>query len=207
MDPLPYDANARAELRARIAAPPDTVIVGIASRLIAPKGITYGLQAFARAADPFPTAQLVIIGDGDIRAELEAEARALNLSHRAHFLGWQPAAARLMAGFDVFLMPSLREGFGLALLEAMAARLPIVASSISAIPEVVVDGETGYLAPARDVESLVEHLSLLLSDADLRARMGAAGEARLREHFSVEGMAARTIDVYQRVLAARIASR
>ncbi len=202
MEPLPFDANVRAELRSPIAAPPDTVIVGIASRLIAPKGITYGLKAFARAADPFPNAQLVIIGDGDARAELEAEANALNLAHRAHFIGWQPDAARLMAGFDIFLMPSLREGFGLALLEAMAARLPIVASGISAIPEVVIDGATGYLAPARDVATLVEHLSLLLGDADLRARMGAAGEARLREHFSVERMTTRTLAVYDQVVAA-----
>lgn len=201
MTPQEVDLEARANLRLGIAASEDALVVGMVSRLIAQKGVSYGLRAFARAADPFPNAQLVIIGDGELRADLEREAQALNLAHRAHFLGWQPDAARLMAGFDVFLMPSLWEGFGLTLLEAMAARLPVVASRVSAIPEIVIDGETGYLAPPRDVDSLVEHLSVLLSDSALRTKMGEAGFARLRDQFSVERMAARTVDVYKEVMS------
>ena len=105
-----------------------------------------------------------------------------------------------MAAFDVFLLPSLREGFGLVLLEAMSRRLPIVASRVGAIPEIVIDGETGILVEPRNADQLARAMSRLLEDRALRKYMGLLGAARLEEHFSVERMVDGTIAVYEKVL-------
>ncbi|MEO0562082.1 MAG: glycosyltransferase family 4 protein, partial [Chloroflexota bacterium] len=136
-------------------------------------------------------------GDGALRAELEAEADALDL--RAHFIGWVPEPTGTLAGYDLLLMPSLWEGFGLVMLEAMAQRIPIIASRVSAIPEVVVDGETGLLALPRDVDELASALDALLRDDTRRAAFGEAAYNRLLTDFSAARMAAETAAVYQQV--------
>ena len=97
----------------------------------------------------------------------------------------------------MFVLPSLWEGFGLVLLEAMSRRLPIIASRVSAIPEVVADGETGLLVPARDVDGLANAMRTLLSDRVLRRHMGMVGEDRLETHFGHARMANATIQVYR----------
>lgn len=104
----------------------------------------------------------------------------------------------MLAGYDLLLMPSLWEGFGLVLLEAMAQGLPIVASRVSAIPEVVTDGETGLLVPPRDVDALAAALNTLLRDTDRRAAYGVAARNRLHTTFGAGRMADETLAVYQR---------
>lgn len=197
--PPTHDSAARTMLRREIGVSKDAQLVGMIARLTEQKGVTYGLQAFARVSQRYPDAHLVIVGDGELRAALEAEARALRLTPWTHFLGWRPDAAALMRGLDVLLMPSLWEGFGLVLLEAMAAALPVVASSVSAIPEIVLHGETGLLVPPGDVEGLAVALDRLLRDAPLRQHMGLLGLDRLEAHFSVGQMIDKTIAVYQQV--------
>jgi glycosyltransferase involved in cell wall biosynthesis len=98
-------------------------------RLIEQKGISYGIRAFGRIVSQFPEAQLMIAGDGQMRVSLEAEVKALKLEDRILFLGWRAHGVRLIAGFDIFLTPSLWKGFGLVMLEAMAHSLPIIGSS------------------------------------------------------------------------------
>ena len=102
---------------------------------------------------------------------------------------------------DVFVHTSRWEGFGIVLLEAMLASLPVVATSVSAIPEIVVDGETGLLAPAGDVRAIAGQLSALLDDPARRRVLGEHGLRRAREEFSVEKMTGRTIAVYDRAVA------
>lgn len=194
-------AVARAALRSELGLPPDTLLAGIVCRLIEQKGVPYALEAFARVAARFPAAQLVIAGDGPLRPALEAQARELELAERIHFLGWRTDTAAIFAALDVFLMPSLWEGFGLVLLEAMAQSIPVIGSAVSAIPEVVADGETGLLCPPRDVDCLAAALGDLLADPDLRARLGAAGRTRLEERFTAERMVAQTAAVYERLMA------
>jgi glycosyltransferase involved in cell wall biosynthesis len=169
-------------------------------RLIEQKGVTYALQAFARVADRFPAARLIIAGDGVLRGQLEAEADSLGIGGRVHWLGWRPDSAAVLASLDVLLMPSLWEGFGLVMLEAMAAHLPIIGSRVSAIPEVVVDGETGLLVPPADVSALAAALSRLLEDEPLRRAMGERGAERLAAHFSTAAMIDATIGLYQALL-------
>ena len=199
--PLPTPRYDRESIRAGLAAavpalPLDGVWVGIFSRLIEQKGIPYGLQAFAQIAPDYPEAHLLIAGDGILRAELESQAQNLGLGGRVHFLGWRTDAPQLMAGLDLFLMPSLWEGFGMTLLEAMAQAVPILGSTAGAIPEVVRDGETGLTVPPADVNALAAALKSLIGDAGLRRQMGEAGLARLSAHFSAHAMIQAHIKLY-----------
>ena len=176
-----------------------TLKIGMICRLIPQKGVEYGIEAFARLAPDYRDARLIIAGDGDSRTELEALVRRRNVQDRVEFLGWQSDVAPIMSGLDVFLMPSLWEGFGLVLLEAMSHHLPIIASRVSAIPEIVLDGETGILVTPRDVDGLQAALRRLLDEPTLRTRMGDAGAVRLRDHFSEAQMIDATYTLYQKL--------
>jgi glycosyltransferase involved in cell wall biosynthesis len=185
LDPASIQAppGARAQLRAALNLPDDVPIMGSVCRLIEQKGLIYGLQGFAQIADQFSNAHYVIAGDGLLRAELEAAAQSLNLAGRVHFLGWRSDAHTIFAALDLLLAPSLWEGFGLVFLEAMALGVPILSTCVSAIPEVVIDGETGWLVPPRDPGAIAAALREALSDpARLRAR-GERGRGRLQAHF------------------------
>jgi glycosyltransferase involved in cell wall biosynthesis len=198
-DAKPLDRNAaRTAIIQEFGLQENVVLIGIVCRLTEQKGITYGLQAFAKIAHEFPGTHLLIAGDGPLRDTLEHAAAALKT--RIHFLGWRENIPALMAGLDIFLAPSLWEGFGLVFLEAMAQAVPIIASNVSAIPEVVVDGETGLLVPPRDVEGLAEALSKLLSDKPLRQYMGLQGQDRLETHFSAARMVDETAALYYTLL-------
>ncbi len=196
--PPPPDLLMRAAFRAELGIPLEASVLGSVCRLIEQKGLTYALRAFAQIAARFPEAHYVIVGDGILREALRAEAEALGIGARVHLAGWRADAAARMVAFDVFVMPSLWEGFGLVMLEAMAAGLPILASRVSALPEIVVEGETGFLCPPRDVTCLAERMAQLLSDRALAERLGANGKARLAAEFSVSKMVERTLAVYRR---------
>ncbi len=178
----------------------DALLLGMVCRIVEQKGIPYALQAFQRVSDCFSAANLVIAGDGDLRPQLEALAQELGIDAKVHWLGWRGDAADLIAAFDVLLLPSLWEGFGLVLLEAMSRRVPVIASRVSAIPEVVVHGETGILVEAREVDELARAMTRLLEDRALRQHMGLLGAARLEERFSVERMVNGTLAVYRKCL-------
>lgn len=187
-------------VRSELGVSDDAPVVGIVCRLVEQKGVSYGLRGFAQAVLQVPTARLLIAGDGPLRAELEAEANALGLDASARFLGWQHDAPRLMSAFDVLLLPSLWEGFGLVILEAMSRQVPVVASAVSAIPEIVVHGETGLLIPPRDVDALAAALVCLLGDAPLRRHMGMLAEDRLETRFTARRMIDQTVQLYRSLL-------
>ncbi len=192
--------TARAALRQELELPADATLVGMVCRLIEQKGVVYGLRAFARLAPQFPAVHVLIAGDGPRRAALEDEAKTLGIAERVHFLGWRDDTPAILAALDVLLMPSLWEGFGLVMLEAMAQAVPIIGSAVSAIPEVIVDGETGRLFPARDTAALANTLALLLRDEPLRRHMGLLGQDRVEAVFSVGRMVEETATLYERWL-------
>lgn len=192
--PLPLDAY-------RWPWEPEALVIGMVGRLVPQKAHAIALRAFPLIHRQVPQARLVILGDGPLRQKLMALAARLQITPYVQFLGYQPDAARWMAGFDVFLHPSLHEGFGLVLLEAMAAQRAIVATCVSAIPEIVIDGQTGFLVPPRNPELLAQAVIQLLVNPDLRNQFGAAGYARLLQEFSVEKMLDRTEAVYQFLLS------
>jgi glycosyltransferase involved in cell wall biosynthesis len=158
-------------------------------RLIEQKDHATLIRAFERLGHP--EAHLAILGWGP----LEEQTRAL-AGPNVHVLG-RVEPRDWLARADVFAHSSRWEGFGLVLLEAMLSSLPVVATRVSAVPEIVVDGTTGFLVPPRNDELLAARLGELLADADLRRRFGAAGLERARTEFSVETMTTRTIDVYR----------
>ncbi len=190
----------RANARQILGVKPESILIGIVCRLVEQKGVIYALRAFAQVAKKFPQAELVIVGDGPLRRSLEAELLPFGLQGRVRFLGWRPDAASLMAGFDLLLVPSLWEGFGLVLLEAMAQAVPVIASDVSAIPEIVVHSETGLLVPPRDVDALAAALSTLLADHALRRHFGMMAQERLEHHFTAQRMVDQTIALYHQLL-------
>jgi glycosyltransferase involved in cell wall biosynthesis len=183
-----------------LGVPDGAPLVLAIGRLIEQKDHATLLAAFARVHADHPHAYLAILGWGRLESETRARVRELGLDESVLLPGRLEPRDWLRRA-DVFAHTSRWEGFGIVLLEAMLARLPIVATRVSAIPEVVADGTTGLLAPPGDVGAIAAHLSTLLDDPALRATLGAAGEARAREEFSVGRMAERTIEVYERALA------
>lgn len=198
MEPGPAGPG-REAMRAELGIAPNEPVIGIVGRLNEQKGHVYLFEAFRRVLASHPRALLLVAGDGPLREELERLAGELGITERTRFLGFRSDAPFLVHAFDVAAVPSLYEGFGLVLLEAMAAGRPLVASEVSAIPEIVLDGETGLLAPPRDAEALAAALDALLSDPERAARMGAAGRARLLSEFTVGRMVDATADVYRSV--------
>jgi len=144
----------------------------------------------------FPTLRLEIAGTGPQREDLEREAGRLGLTSGVRFLGWQRDLGPIFRSWDIFAMPTLEEGFGMAGLEAMAEGLPVVATSVGGLPEVVEDGQTGYLVPPSDVTALSGRLRLLILDPKRRQAMGAAGRERARNHFSVDRMVGEIAAIY-----------
>ncbi|MBI5958784.1 MAG: glycosyltransferase [Chloroflexi bacterium] len=190
-------ADARQSLLDTLHLPAETLIAGSVCRLIEQKGLRFALEGFAQIAPQVPQAHYIIAGDGALRSELEDQASALHLESRVHFLGWRSDAHAIMAGLDVLLAPSLWEGFGLVFLEAMALHVPIISTRVSAIPEVVVDGETGWLIAPQDTPATAAALLDALTHPDSRRARGLAGYERLQAHFTVRAMIERTLAIYR----------
>ncbi|MCC6799901.1 MAG: glycosyltransferase [Anaerolineae bacterium] len=199
LDPASVQAppDARARLRQELGLPPGAPLIGSVCRLIEQKGLDHALDAFALVAAEFPAAHYVIAGDGPLRGALATQAARLGLAAHMHFLGWRDDAPAIFAALDVLLAPSLWEGFGLVFLEAMACGVPVISTRVSAIPEVIADGETGWLVPPGDPAVLAGALRVALSDPDERRRRGEAGRARLEAQFTVDAMVGRTLALYQ----------
>jgi glycosyltransferase involved in cell wall biosynthesis len=154
-----------------------------------------------------PRAHAIIAGGGDLEDFLKELANEMGIAERVHVLGPRKDVPELMHAIDVFAMPSIWEGFGLVLLEAMAAGRPIVASRVATIPEVVVDGETGILVPAGDPLALAEALATLADQPRLARQYGEAGRERLRSRFSIEKMVGDTELLYRELVDERLTDR
>ncbi len=188
-------------LRSLLHLPEGRPIVGMVARLTTQKGHSTLLQAMSKLIQQSTVLpHLVLVGDGALRSSLEALASQLKLNSHVSFLGYRPDASQLIYDFDIFVHPSRWEGFGLVFLEAMAAGVPIISTRTSAIPEIVEDGATGLLVPVDDGDALSNALSLLLTNAPLRKKMGLAGRQRLDEDFSVKKMVEKTAKIYQHIL-------
>jgi len=144
-------------------------------------------------------ATLVLVGDGPDRDPAEQEVDRLKLRRNVRFLGKVDNVADILRGSDVFLLPSETESFGLAALEAMACAVPVLASAVGGLPEVVVDGETGFLTPVGDTGAMTAHAIRLLRDDALHARLGAAAAHRALE-FAADRIVPRYERLYEDVL-------
>jgi L-malate glycosyltransferase len=188
-----------ANLHADLWLPHHAPIVGNVAALVPHKGQRHLIEAAAIVVKTIPDARFVIAGEGELRPALERQIKEHHLEKHVFLLGFRPDVLSVHKAFDVFVMSSVTEGLGTSLLDAMACGKPIVATTAGGIPEVVADGETGLLVPARDHEAMANAIMTLLGDEGLRRAMGAAGEARVRDRFSAERMVQDTLAVYQRV--------
>lgn len=166
----------------------DIVFVG---RLAAVKGVRVLLEAFAQVRPDQPDARLVLVGDGAERTDIEAHARALGCAEAVRFTGYlsQDEVADELSRADIFALPSFAEGVPVVLMEAMASHLPVLATRIAGIPELVQDGESGFVVPPGDVAAFAAALSALLADPAQRQSMGRKGRARVEADYNlpVEG--------------------
>jgi glycosyltransferase involved in cell wall biosynthesis len=179
-------------------AGPRIVSVG---RLAAPKDFRTLVRALALL--PRGAAEALIVGDGPDRAQLEAEIARLGLAEQVLLAGERRDVPELLARADLFVLSSRSEGLPVSVLEAMAAGLPVIASSVGGLPELVADGETGMLVEAGDVDDLAAALRLLLAEPSLRRRLGAAGRARAEERFGLERFRRAHLELYSAELARR----
>jgi glycosyltransferase involved in cell wall biosynthesis len=189
-----------ANVHAAFFLPTRAPIVGNVAALVPHKGQHHLIEAAALVVRAVPDARFVIVGDGELRESLEQQIRHLHLERHVFLVGFRADALELTKGFDVFAMSSVSEGMCTALVDAMAASKPAVATRAGGIPEVMVDGETGFLVEPRDHQAMAGKLIVLLTDEGLRRRMGEAALARARERFTVERMVEGTAAVYGRLL-------
>jgi glycosyltransferase involved in cell wall biosynthesis len=189
----------RTRIRADIGADEDTLVVGFIGRLAAVKRPVDLVRAFAAVESE---ALLAVVGDGEERALAEATAIELGVADRCRFVGYQRDAPGWYAAFDVLLLASANEGTPVAAIEALAAGRPVVATDVGGTATVVDDGETGFLARARDIDALAANLDRLARDRELRTRMGELGAARMVQRFSTARMVADLESVYARAITA-----
>jgi len=146
-------------------------------------------------------ARLVMVGDGSERTNALHRARCLGVSENCVFVGKQPRIVDYLCASDVLLLPSEQESFGLAALEAMAVEVPVVASNVGGLPEVVDDGETGFLSPVGDVDKMADDALRLLTDSSLRREMGKRARASAVSRYSTDRIIPQYISFYEQVLA------
>ncbi|MGB9181980.1 MAG: N-acetyl-alpha-D-glucosaminyl L-malate synthase BshA [Pyrinomonadaceae bacterium] len=161
------------------------------------------VEILARALKKGTKARLVMVGDGSERPGAEHRARCLGVSENCSFVGKQPKIVDYLSAADVLLLPSEQESFGLAALEAMACEVPVIASRVGGIPEVVTDGETGYLSEVADVEKMSDDASRLVEDEELRREMGGRARESAISRYSTDLVIPQYIEFYERILAAK----
>ncbi|MGB9802180.1 MAG: glycosyltransferase [Desulfofundulus sp.] len=142
----------------------------------------------------------MVVGDGPLRRVLEEESRALGLEGRLFFTGERRDIPQILSLMDVFVLPSTTEGLPLTILEAMAAGKPVIASRVGGLPEVVVDGETGFLVPPGDPQALARALAQLLVNRQKAEEMGQKGKQRVMQHFTVQTMVRKIEEEYKAAL-------
>jgi L-malate glycosyltransferase len=198
---------APANVHAAFYLPTGAPVVGNVAALAPHKGHQQLLDAAALVLHDVPDARFVIVGDGEQRAALEKQIHEMRLERHIFIAGFRTDVLELMRGFDIFATSPVHEGMCLALVDAMAAGKPAVATRAGGIPEVMVNGETGYLVEPRDHVGLADRLVKLLKDQPLRKRMGMAAQARARKHFSIETMVNGVSSVYESLTTAAVSYR
>ncbi len=188
--------------RAQFDLPDDSLAIGVVAQLIGRKGHRFLLEALPGLLAQFPTLHVLFFGKGPRETELRETVSRLGLAGRVRLAGFRADLPRLLPCLDVLVHPALLEGLGVSLLQAASAGVPIVASRVGGIPEAVRDGVNGLLVPPGDAEALGRAVSRILGDADLAARMGAAGRELVGREFSVDGMVEGNLRVYRELLDA-----
>ncbi|MDZ7393132.1 MAG: glycosyltransferase family 4 protein [candidate division KSB1 bacterium] len=187
IDPSPF-LTAPPLLRAELRIPARAKVVGFVGQLDERKGIHYLVQAFSLVHKRHPEAILLMVGEGPLREWIEAQAAALGLAEAVILCGFRSDVPAVMHSIDLLVLPSLWEGFGIVLIEAMAAGKPVVTTDVSSMPEIVEHGKTGLLVPPADAEALAAAISRLLGEPELGRTLGRAGRVRVEHRFAIDRM-------------------
>lgn len=188
----------REQMRASLGLQPGTKVAGVIARLTEQKGHRFLFQALTPPA--LGDVQLIVVGDGELREALEAEAQDLGIASRVHFLGARRDLGDLLAAMDVFVMPSLWEGLPLSMILAMGAAMPVVATDVAGIPEIVVDGESGWLVPPGNSLALATALADVFKDRARAVRVGNAARDFVLPRFGVDGYVNSIVGIYDELV-------
>lgn len=196
IDPAAFAAVSREDARRALGIPPADKIVGCVGRLVWQKDFAAMIDAMPEVLKKEPAARLLIFGEGPLRAELQARADKLGLREKVSFFGFRDDVAQVLAALDVFVMPSLKEGFPILLLEAFAAGCPVAASDIEGIREAMTE-RAGVLVPPGDPGALAEAVTRLLRDPRAAAAFGRGAREHVAGRFSLAKMVESTQRVYR----------
>lgn len=194
--------EARAGLSQAINRPiaDDTILIGTIAELTRNKGLSYLISALSkfphRTKNHYRGLASIVIGEGEERQDLQKYIDALSLCDAVHLPGFIPDAAQLLPAFDIFILPSIKEGLPYALMQAMAAGLPVIASRVGGIPDIVTEGVDGLLVPPKDPTALETNLLKLISSLELGQKLGTAAQQKIATKFPFRDMIARTISLY-----------
>jgi glycosyltransferase involved in cell wall biosynthesis len=191
--------------RKSLGLKPEGLVVGTVGWLLPIKGPMYLLEAMDEVWRKHPDAILVYVGKGDLEGELRQEASRMGVSEKVRFLGWRDDVHEILPVLDIFVLPSLNEGMGRVLVEAMAAGRPIVASNVGGIPDLIYQGENGFLVPPADSKALARKVAFLISNPDTRREMGEGGR-RMAVRFGTDSMVQKIDQLYLDVLAEKASS-
>jgi glycosyltransferase involved in cell wall biosynthesis len=193
----------RGQFRAELGFPADDLLVGIVGRIFAVKNHALFVDAAVRVLRDVPNVRFVIVGDGMLRADIEAQIARAGVGGRVIITGWRRDLPAVYASLDLLAVTSNNEGTPFAAIEAMAAGVPVVATNVGGMPDLVRHDVTGVLVPPRDAEAMSRALTGLLLDAGRRRQLGAAARASALERFEVGRMVRDTHDVYEACLTSR----
>jgi len=196
-DPIPK-REARDRLASLVATtlPRDVIWIGGGTELTKNKGLSFGIEACAKLHEMGLEFLYLIAGEGEERKRLGYLIQTLGLERQVYLLGFVPDMRRLMKAFDIFLLPSLKEGLPYTLLEAGQAALPVVASSVGGIPEIIDHNKSGYLVKPGDAEDIARTLRALIEDSARRDTLGGALKRRVADEFDVSDVVNRTLQLY-----------
>jgi len=203
IDFTPYEENKeKGVLRRELNFSSTDYVVGIVAHLADHKGHKYLIEAVRLLKEKLPEVRLIIVGEGPLKLELTRQVRDFHLEDVVFFLGFREDIPRILASLDLFVLSSHMEGLGSSLLEAMASRLPVVATRVGGIPDVVIHQETGLLVPPKNPAALAEAILEMYRHRDEAREMGQRGYEVVHQKFSAEAMAAKVIEVYRKLFKA-----
>ena len=202
---VPVQADGR-QIRYQFGIPVDVPLIGTVGNLFPRKGYEVMLRALPTILKSLPDLHYLIVGGGNVAYEtrLRSLVKELGLANRVHFAGFQDPVYSCLAAMDLYVHPALTEGFGIAVLEAMAMRKPVVATAAGGLPEIVQDRETGLVVFPGDPDALAQSVSELLQNSARCRQLAEAGRTRVATHFAVESMMDQLVSGYGTLLGLRV---
>src|SRR3989338_1390540 len=178
----------------------DDFVCATVGRLVPVKGHTYLIKAIQKVVKVIPEAKFLFVGDGELKSKLSEEIKSYDLQRNIFLLGARNDIATILSCINVFLLPSLNEGFGMALIEAMAARKPVIATNVGGVPEVIINGTTGILVPSKDPEAFSSAIIKLYNNPEMSLEMGLAGYSSARNLFDIKTTVREFEDLYSKLI-------